>query len=750
MIERILNYKVTFKAGSEEEIAEAWKLSSCVEMTNRDIDSEDDINRCFSVDYNKLKSMKNKTIDVSVEAFYDNGLMGYDYDVWDGTSENTQYDYKYMIMQNNLAVDGSAKYIILSSGTSNTPSVWSEELGVGTGYYIYSPDAGSIVDKGLITYHNMLNDKAANLSYNLTSLGYRINLGTINPKMISTVPMKPKGANTFSFSSIVPKVTVGTKSQLINGGVVNLTLTGADLTDFKKEDGEYYLYIDTWADEESANNESNNKVRPQLKIKIDKNDPSRTVEAVIDGLREESTYYFNVYAKMKKGSEWPLTRLNDSDYRDEYKPKTHSITSISGKGRVTNLIVDYSINDSEANSGGYGKRDLDTTMTLKSYIGEYPFNYDVLYVFCNAGSDCVNKEGGANPIIEDEPILYRTVPKENVAKTLAIKDDISSKDLEFGKRNGYRMYVYAVVDYYDDGNLIKRYVPMQVEGSLTNVSLSSLTEPDFTVERNALIVDGEYAIRFDITPTDPSRTLTNGVYHVDLLDSNGQSVGTMKILEGSNYVPTGNNEFSAFDLGKVVLFTGLNAHTKYTVAVYGEAYVNNYSETIPKEERRYEARKTHTVYSVNNYGVGFGNNVLYSATEKSVVATFLGGSNFDNVVQVRYTIGLWDDNNSTSISGKYIKGTSGFDSLIVDEETIPITPPKAFVRPTAVSNWRFVIDPPGMKIVLGEPYDAILSFVVKNPNFDPANPDDPTNPEYVTLTHQTTKCLPLQRRNMHV
>ena len=109
--------------------------------------------------------------------------------------------------------------------------------------------------------------------------------------------------------------------------------------------------------------------------------------------------------------------------------------------------------------------------------------------------------------------------------------------------------------------------------------------------------------------------------------------------------------------------------------------------------------KTHTVYTTNKSGVAFGNDLLFSATEKSIVVTFLGGSNFDNVREINYTIGLWDNEHSeATFSGSYVLSESD----------------KKFEYHTDTDDWRFVIDPEGMTNVLGQTYTVALSFNVYN------------------------------------
>ena len=647
MLSRILSYKINFTDSKGNTLdKELWKLSSC------EGDVEGSLARCLSVDYTELKNAgmksnknENNLIKVSITALYDNGLVGYDYKV--GSAEDD--DYMYCIMQNNSTELGLGNYVSFSSSGQQV-TVWSESIEAPKGYYTYT------LNNSLLYYKSQLNSShRSNISVNLSSIGYSSKYGILNPKMISVDNMsclenENGGAcNTFSFSSITPKVTVSEKASIINGSVQNLTLSGVDLADMQnegtEENPEYYLYIETWFNDNYIGDTSRTS-RPALKVKINNNNPTSTITATIDGLLENSTYYFNVYANMYKDNKIAYTQLFDGSYSDRYETKTYSFASLKPSDVFHNLDVSYS-----ASNEIYGNRTLNTKINLLAYKNNTPFNFDIIYVLCN-----VENSHECGPNEDDNNIFRKVIPLEDISTSIVDAEDISEFDLEYNKN--YYMYVYASVDLYNLGTaeslmdyniVLNRYN--------INVKLRKLTEPSFIVTRNAIYEDGEYAIDFNIMVNDPDRTLENGNYFIKLLDENGNLVGNMQLLddEGNYYDVTDYDKyaFDAFVVSKKVRITGLKEDSKYTFVVYNNAYLNNYVEgTLPgRENRTYKIEKTYTVYSTNNYGVAFGRDILYSATEKSIIVTFLGGSNFDNVTEVNYTIGLWNDNQSTSTYG---------------------------------------------------------------------------------------------------
>lgn len=697
MLNRIVSYKINFTDSKGNKLdKELWKLSNC--------DSEDtsEVARCLSVDYTELKNAGMKSdkdqinlINVNVDAIYDNGLTGYDYKV--GNSDES--DYRYAIMQNNNTELGLGNYVSYSS--SGQVTVWSNLLGTSRGYYTYN------LNNSLLYYKSELNTSHASyISVNLSSVGYSSKYGILNPKMVSVDTMDCDD-NTFFFNSITPKVSVLEKTSLIDGGIMKLTLSGVDLGDLKNEgtndNPKYYLYVETWNNFDYIG-DLTRVGRPTLKIEIDSTNPTKTVLAVIDGMIESNTYYFNVYVNMYKDNRVVYTQLFDAGFNDRYETKTYNFTALKPSDVFHSFDVSYKATDDV-----YGNRELNTKINLLAYKDNTPFNFDLVYVLCNV--EDVNECG---PNDHDKHIFKKVVPIDELTTNVLDSVDISEYDLEYDKN--YYMYIYANVDFYAYGteeSRSRRNITLNRYN--INVKLRKLTEPSFVVTRNASLENGEYFIDFNIVVNDSDRTLVDGNYFIKLLDGDGNLIGNMQLMDNDgNYYDVSNYGQYAFDalvVNKKVRITGLDSNTKYSFVIYNDAYLNNYVEdTLPgRENRTYEIKKTYTVYSTNDYGVAFGRDILYSATEKSIIVTFLGGSNFDNVVEVNYTIGLWDDEENTSTSS----GT-----FVIGEDN------KRFELYKNSEDWRFVIDPSGMKNVLGQTYTINLSFKVKIPETE----------EFVVLT----------------
>ncbi len=696
ILDRVVSYKVNFRDTKGNSLdKEEWKLNVC------DGDEDGAVPRCLYFDYVDLKNAGMKSdrnvenmITVSVQALYDNGLTGfYYYENGSTYKEN----YPYMIFQNNLTTaNNSGAYISMTK--EGNIAVWSELLDIGKGYY-ESRRIGS-TSLTYISRYNSTNVK--NINYSLSGSGYVSNYGTLNPKMISIDPMT-SSKNTFSFNSITPKVTVDRTTPIINGAVVDLKLSGADIEDFcndtdgdeciNEANSDFYIYIDVWNNDEYIG-DLFQTIRPTLKIKINKTNTTEPLEGKIDLLAASNTYYYNIYAYLNKDGRRTYTQLFDGGYKDTYQTKSYSFTALAANDIFHNYEVTYKA-DTNAN---YGNRLMTTKVNLFTYANGVPFNYDVQYALCQVDDDnCGIEEWNSN-------IFTSTIAVENMAATVTDTVDITQYDLEFGK--GYYMYIYAVFDRYESSN--KTYLKEKLILNRRTIyqTLRPLEVPEFVVSRSADIVDGDYVLDFTINVNDPDRTLLNGEYFVKLVDAATSQVKGNLLLKNrdGDYVTIGTNgnyvnyAFNAATKNTTIRISGLEEATKYSIVVYNRAYINNYSAEIPKSERTIDIVRSHTVYTTNSYGVAFGNDVDFIATETSVVLTFSGGSNFNNVTYATYTVGLWEGgDDDTTATGEYdlVNGNKKFEMY------------------SDTGEWRFVITPE-LTIVEGKRYYVIVTFTVKN------------------------------------
>lgn len=693
ILDRILGYKIKLsdeKGNTYEPENALWKLSECIG------DPAGSVPRCLSIKYDDIKKMKSgddekNSITVEVTAIYDNGYSGFDFKV--GPSEND--DYKYCIMQANSSELGLGSYLSFNAEGTNVVA-WNEDLDAPKGYYLYTLNSGDIFYK---SQYNL--DHRLHMYGGMGASGFAFGGHFLTPKMVSIDKLGCSGTDCdkFDFNSITPKVLVKENTKLINGSVQNLTLTGIDdANDIKLENGERYIYVDVWEKmsdvgklDANGNIDKKYLARPTVKVPLDKEDPLKTVSAYIDGLKPYSesatdptgTYYFNVYAWMKIGDEYVYQQLYDDDNGDTFKSKTYTLTSKSAGG-VFQVLENTKLVISDS---GYGNRFLNTDAVFLTYDNGIAFNFDVTYVLCDYEDTLCSLDHN----------IFKDDGKINIDNKMNVSIDLSKgelKDILYNK--DYKLYIYAITKYYDSGNESKQEILINQWGDARNkLKLQALSVPEFIVKRDAKLIDGESVVDLEITVVDSHQTLvgnykkgvTPGKYFIKLLDQSGNVAGTgMQLLDGNknpiqdieNYT---EHPIDAKNDTGLVRIKGLKLNATYSLEVYSDAVVNN--STLEEDKRIIRVSKPHTIYSASDYGVAFGNEITYTATANSIIVTFFGGSSFENVVAVNYTVARYDDPKDIyTKSGTFEIGKDG----------------KKFEYD---NYWRFIIDPEGMDNTAG-------------------------------------------------
>ena len=747
-LSRIVNYKLTFTTKKTDGTIDKsksynfWKLSTCNDNSEE--------NRCLIVDYQTLKEegMKStsssiKTIYVDVEAMYDNGLTGYGYTV--GDKNAGEYDYEYMIMQDNNTKSLPGNYISFTEGVNNSNYkiiVWRESENIHKGYYRYEIRE----DRRRITYTSYYAKtfSASNINttkefplYTLGIDGRKVTINNeqvaLNPKML-TIEEMPYDNNNFSFSSYTPEIKIEKETPIINGENLTITLSGADYNEFCEENGNntcvnhglsgtYKLYIDVWDNLEDIG-KKDKIVRPTKEITLDNNNLNAPItDILIDKLKDSTTYYFRVYAWLNKNNTKNYTQLFDktlSYTNHAFTTKDYRFTTLSAENLYNSINIKSILSDAEDRQ--YGDRMINTEIKLTAYPNSVKINYDIAYAICDktaTAAEC-KPSTASEESLSDIILLTNTITSNKVRIPYNDKLAIDS-NFEHGKT--YKAFLYAIYEYYDNYNPSQTTEPVTKELLLGggNRDIEPLRKPYMNdVSREALLTDDDYVI--DIIPhiVDPDETLINGEYYVKLLSGNSIVVGDMQVMQDGSYVTIGTDgqyeNLQAFDIEDInnqmnpIRISNLTQNTVYTIVVYGTANLNNYDPDISIENRKVlvQTDPPIIIYSADENGVAFGK-IDFSINRNSVYVTFLGGTNVSNIERIEYTIGTWrnyDIDNETfydenqTYSGSYLISERGFTS---DDSNNP----------------QYIISPPGMDLDndngnINDAYPIIVYFYLSN------------------------------------
>ena len=229
---------------------------------------------------------------------------------------------------------------------------------------------------------------------------------------------------------------------------------------------------------------------------------------------------------------------------------------------------------------------------MNQYKGK-AYNFDLVYVLCDKGdyegNNCGTSKDGKKNIFE------RVIPVSELSASNQFKDDILSYNIEYGK--DYAMLYYARTAYYDViNNKEETTRDVWINTSKPPIfTINTLSAPSFNVTKEAVLVNGEYAIDFEITVNDNDKTLVGGKYSVKLMNSEGTVVGSLilededgrsyEITDYENYVFDGTLAENRLD--KKIRITGLEPNSVYTFVVSGDAYLNNYGVSYNDDEGDY-------------------------------------------------------------------------------------------------------------------------------------------------------------------
>lgn len=656
ILDKILIYKVKFtdsKGNTYEVPHDVWNLSKCEGA------SADDKNRCFEVEYTRLKTQNMKSegdeknyITTSIDAIYDNGLTGFDY--IDKIGENKEYPY--MIMQDNSTVDKIGTYFIVNNRTLYNVSAIGNRV-MPLGYYNFSYKYGGIEYKSFYNTNDLFN-----IMYTLDERGYYVSgAGSLNPKMVSVNTMTGVD-NRFYFSSITPMIKIDKTISLINGAQIMMSLSGADIDDFCADNnqstcartGDKYIYIQALTEDMlntvNDNDTLSEPLIPIVKVKLDSNNINGQYIANVVNLLHDTKYYYRVYAYLNDGGTKKLTQIFDATSKN--KPETYEFNSkkLAGKdGILANTSVIYQ----PIEDGEYNAKELVTTIDLNSYDTEanIPYNFTVSYEFCKE-SNCNNS--GSRLFSKDI---------ESTTKTITSNQEITSYDLEYGK--DYYMYLYMSYDYYDNTShqIVKRTEPVYSDAEEAKVNIAKLKTPSFVVSRWAdyIVDNNDYVINLKVTVNDDDQVLNSSKFYVKLVKSNDETntVRGKLMLQNTSGVFTQVGEEGAYDShifiaderndanyqNKIIRIGGLEPDTKYTLIVFGDAHINNSGAS--SADVTIKSGKDSTgdpIWSSNNYGLAFGKEITYRATERGFVVRYPGGSNLDELHINAVTVDVKDYN----------------------------------------------------------------------------------------------------------
>lgn len=544
-----------------------------------------DGNKCIIVNYTELNTgdylYKGKNINVKLEAFYDNGYVGF-------SQESLLGNY----FSNLGYVD--------EENASKVGFVYQTDNDTGPGQYFYIRNGGFVTtDSGDVAFYNyprgILGFEFKNTTLNTTNLVDEKNetfasfdtikyndviivnsskLGgisltgmskpfTFSPKVLDKASLN--GEESFKFTSIIPNVYTMNINSLINGAFMDIIIDGVNnenndvlnydilRTDYMiGENGKYNFYIDIYKEticsEEDAK-EDGCTVGKKYRKEIDSvpTDHEHLKGVYFEGLEPATTYIYEISADMNKDGKSVKTKLFTSD-GIIFDSK---LTTLKKEQILLNpdSNVRYNVK-SFINEERYSNRILNFTTILNSNYKNQLINFDLKYTLTN--------ENG----IEFEKIIYEDeIDRENTVKA-EFSQDVTGDDFVFGE-NYHELVITAVTkDLHKElelyrAKLVYNGYPKEfgILDSYVNENKFNYDESRFTItyinESKFNSDNNVHSIKSTINIKDTDKVVKDGMFYVRL--QNGVGSNLLECVDGDTNcklecsIPSDDEKYNPFE-----------------------------------------------------------------------------------------------------------------------------------------------------------------------------------------------------------
>lgn len=774
---RAVAYRVTIKVLDDSGVTGYKRFFLASQLNKETVDTQEldedgnpikeDI-KYISIDYANISRFMNHNLQVSVEAFYDSGLVGINQKFTNG-----------FILENKV----KGKYLNIYNAGVNISNSIKEESKINGMYKIkgnYEKDSTEIVlynnlihnynngyeypYDGMISYDNGIIPNNVGVTYNLdfTNEGIKFNsgkssFGVYNAKVIKVANLNTS-SDTYRFNSIVPKVSLDTSGSTINSLKLNVISSGVYGQFIKNGNEHNKYYIDIYSDSELSNKLTT------LTSDITINDDTVTASSVeYKNLVPNTTYYVTISAYV----DGKLTRLYDeSSNKGNYIVKTYEAKTLDANSILEQ--VNFEVKP-VAYAGESSQKELNWRLKFKDTnnfkirfellvpTGEVnPDTEEIIYKNVNFdGSEvtgsCDNSSNGtsSNGYVNG---CYIQVDKDKIAdihnkvQTFTFTGD----DFVFGS-GYYKLVVYAIPyknnSYVEDEKLVLYQndslgtacgaggTAIQVSGAPNYcMKVDELQEAKLNVGTpstldSGYMKDGGYYVEFTPRYSDPSFVMQRGEYvirfkigqdifgidnedinkkcqyYLDYDESKG-SANELKEIDNCELV------YSYRSLNHKIRIVGLSPNEEYNVELSYAGYRNNYGY----DENKKRATETFNGYiytPINTEGINLGEITSSQNGSQQVILSYGSGKNMnEKIVKVSYTITL--KGGSGQVSGVY-----ALDNKYVETESNAIIKPNIF-EITADGNLKLILDfkdnTNGFSLKSGNVYLINTQYWYKNAN----------------------------------
>lgn len=522
------------------------------------------------VDLADLEELLGQNITTKVQLVYDNGLTGFDLtsDVALQTVRTQIQDGIYYTMND----EGN-----LNSNSSASGSIFTKTF--------------SVTNK-ILTIREKGTSRQKSLKVSIDQQGVSYNYEYLQLKELKSIEVASDGSNTFSFQMIIPGISLTSQTGEMNISATlvearaKIKLYGVSSSSIKDNK----IYLDLYQTDENAT--ASDFLKTVTVNVADLNSP-----VIIDGLQAKTNYYFKVFADVKNGDTYTRTQLYDVDFQSNTK---NYYFKTLGRVGISNVKAIYS-------ATSYETRKLKVTYDLDEIIGYDRLEYKIYRIVVNEAGEEVKE-----PL--DLTIKPDTIFKTSMTKYIEIPVD---SGFETGARYFIVIKPYTTINL--DGE--KTEVELENEGNLV-YNFQQLYTPYIGVSST---IYSDLSLEFRINILDYQKVIVGGVYHVQILDYNGNDITPSQYKDKEYDIKTINNKIRVENLEKGKRYT---LKVSCNVDLY-----NNSSKILPYD-------KVYQVTTIDTEGINIGD--VYAMTnlddQSKINLQFYNSYKLTSIDTIRYSI----------------------------------------------------------------------------------------------------------------
>ena len=697
---RAIAYKLTIKEknGALNDV-ERYFLAS--KLTTKNIETgelDEDGNpitkkeKYISLDYAQIYEYMKHDLVISLESYYDSGLVGFNQQIPNGMILYNEKNYLNVFSVNGGGTTESNEALGIYK-YKNTHQIDSESLEVYNTLQLTNNNTYNEYN-GLALYTNNISEQlGTNFVVTYTNAGAILNNNKkqftgYNTKVLKNSILKANNYN-YKFDSITPKVSI-TSNNTINSIKVKIDSTGVYGQFIKNNQEHNIFYIDVYSSSELTTESHLATLTSNITI----NDKTATSEQVeLKNLDPNTTYYVTVSAYI----EGVLTRLYDKNSTKGYVLKTYESRTLNAREIVPRFefsVSPKSYNNESSNKELKWKIYAQNTENYKIRFELYDKNDNPVKFDGREGTNCDKNINGteANGYVAN---CYIQAPKEEI-ENIKGKDQIymfTGDNFVFGD-GYYKMKLYAIPyknNRYDEDKKVTLFETDSLSNSkdkitegmsMSTISIKKLEEPTFSLNdltsgtRCVTIKDSEgYAIydsgKITCDPTAPQNSVEYYIEFSPGVTDNDKVIKygtyTIKLKNSSNETLITKTQ-PVTEQPQQISFSNLNSNTLYYVELDYETYRNNVG--FDENQKIATVPFTDFIYTPIDSGITLGTITATQNSNKLVTLTYNGAYNMlNNIKKVSYTISL--KGGSSNASGKYEINTETPNIFTVSADKTP-------------------------------------------------------------------------------